>query len=1374
MIFLTAPHEGKSTLTYEQTVGNIQNLSKWVESYDLDVSTPEKEARFVASLDILRTMLEGAVVDSAEDVLRISRDTFRAVDDVLENDDTITLPPAPSTEPGAGDFFADGSVPMTGTLTVEDGDILIQQGMLSLQTKSITDFGIKLKGSVLAPDPTNPLTPAADPNTFSDLLTDLDFQDPAIQGLGNGASISAWGPASQGSASNQPTKQADGVLFDGVNDYITFPEQTAVKSIIWVGHYTADNNNWAPIFADDATNPFHGGGYGEGDLFEEGSTAGVLTEDDVIAFVNGVPTPVGDIDKPIGTPIILIINLDNTQPAIVEAIGSQGITSVGRFFNGTVKRAMLFGRRLTSNEIIAATKHFGNLYSIPYNVNSVPTIDPTFQQADFLEIRDGNDGILTRIKGDGSYDGLVEKLKKGDDRQYDADPTVLLEWQTSTIGQKWIGLVGNDTGLSEKYEVWMGLTDAGNVAEMGSYGQADLRIVARGGRIAAYEQGWNGPGSDQVRFGNLDGNGEWVVRNDGSWSIGDRAGNSSGRHISYGTNNGSDDANDIVYWGPLNLRGHPIKEASNINLSEYIKQGTWDAATLDPGLTTILVSNNDDNVREICLKNSTTEVAIYLGNQANDKRLMLGTVSAGGGIQFFTEGFTRTPFEIRSTGQLTAGFDVNAPGADHRHVDAPGLSIKRVTDQTVNTFEILDTDGVTPKLYIDKDYSLIIGTSPISYGFIGEHIAISSTSAETAFLARSEGQDQTVEMMMTAFGGPGGAPKGGYIGTSTNSPVFIFSNNVNIARFDTSGVKLGEGPDNPLSTVSGHNLTLSGDDTVDHFISVGNNTNRGSFYFENGAGPGLVSLLASGSAEMALATNVADDFTSGHYTVNVLADGSVWIGSPAYLSLDNTWSHDPGVVSLTVKGVVGQTANLLDIVDSTNTKMFSFEASGAAKIGDGNIDSAVAPGFLYRMQVMGADPYVGFGNTTGGQPEIGGIGGGASLFEVFSQDRPFNLTIVNTAYAPNYWHKALEADISGNVSIFARSGDTIGANENGRDINLSAGHASQDSGTGTPGKVIISAGITSDGGDRGEVFIDGHLNVVYPSTFNNGLTSSGIISDSVFTDVLQLDSGVSGWVRVSAPAQEAVPVNYQIMLPKDEPLDGQVLTVKEFDFAWKTEWKTPTGGATAIKYAEVQINAGGTVDLAASASRVLLYGGGAQTTNIRLPATTYDGLFYVFDNSTQFSVDIKLPNDNVQFTLAPGSLIMAMWSDEFGGFWDAMVFRDQAVSNVQPKWIQEVVTLTATDITNQYVNLSTTYGSQGGGGFFPGYKANSFNIRKKKSAATAVTHGDHGDQGFEYTIISVGGGPSGFARVVFANDWATGGPAALADGDVLVVRYAIY
>lgn len=79
---------------------------------------------------------------------------------------------------------------------------------------------------------------------------------------------------------------------------------------------------------------------------------------------------------------------------------------------------------------------------------------------------------------------------------------------------------------------------------------------------------------------------------------------------------------------------------------------------------------------------------------------------------------------------------------------------------------------------------------------------------------------------------------------------------------------------------------------------------------------------------------------------------------------------------------------------------------------------------------------------------------------------------------------------------------------------------------------------------------------------------------------------------------------------------------------------------------------------------------------------------------------------------------------------------------------KETFTLDATDITNGYKDLAFLA------------KANSV-IAKVRGEASI------GDEGFEYSLSTVGG----VTRLTFTNDWAVGGASALIITDVLVVQY---
>ena len=79
------------------------------------------------------------------------------------------------------------------------------------------------------------------------------------------------------------------------------------------------------------------------------------------------------------------------------------------------------------------------------------------------------------------------------------------------------------------------------------------------------------------------------------------------------------------------------------------------------------------------------------------------------------------------------------------------------------------------------------------------------------------------------------------------------------------------------------------------------------------------------------------------------------------------------------------------------------------------------------------------------------------------------------------------------------------------------------------------------------------------------------------------------------------------------------------------------------------------------------------------------------------------------------------------------------------KFKKDVFTLTSTNITNQYINLSRLA------------VADSIDV---------VIVGLVQQEGVDYTVSAVGG----VTRITFANDLATGGNSALVAGDVVIVK----
>lgn len=80
-------------------------------------------------------------------------------------------------------------------------------------------------------------------------------------------------------------------------------------------------------------------------------------------------------------------------------------------------------------------------------------------------------------------------------------------------------------------------------------------------------------------------------------------------------------------------------------------------------------------------------------------------------------------------------------------------------------------------------------------------------------------------------------------------------------------------------------------------------------------------------------------------------------------------------------------------------------------------------------------------------------------------------------------------------------------------------------------------------------------------------------------------------------------------------------------------------------------------------------------------------------------------------------------------------------------WQKDVITLSPTDITNQYLTLTQQ--------------------AVTNSILAYVRGGTTGDEGYEYTSSVV----SSMTQLAFTNDWATGGATALVSGDIVVIMY---
>jgi len=75
--------------------------------------------------------------------------------------------------------------------------------------------------------------------------------------------------------------------------------------------------------------------------------------------------------------------------------------------------------------------------------------------------------------------------------------------------------------------------------------------------------------------------------------------------------------------------------------------------------------------------------------------------------------------------------------------------------------------------------------------------------------------------------------------------------------------------------------------------------------------------------------------------------------------------------------------------------------------------------------------------------------------------------------------------------FFINSSNGVAANGSGSQLEIRSGDATQDSGTGLPGTLVIGTGLTSDAGSRGNIFLDGFLQMNYKATATAGIDLSG-------------------------------------------------------------------------------------------------------------------------------------------------------------------------------------------------------------------------------------------------------------------------------------------
>lgn len=178
------------------------------------------------------------------------------------------------------------------------------------------------------------------------------------------------------------------------------------------------------------------------------------------------------------------------------------------------------------------------------------------------------------------------------------------------------------------------------------------------------------------------------------------------------------------------------------------------------------------------------------------------------------------------------------------------------------------------------------------------------------------------------------------------------------------------------------------------------------------------------------------------------------------------------------------------------------------------------------------------------------------------------------------------------------------------------------------------------------------------------------------------------------------------------------------------------GAGTAIAFGSIDLSKSGAVG--ASILAIANGGTGQATANAAFaalsPMTTAGDLIY--ENATPLPARLPIGSSGQVLTVSAG---LPAWATP-------------SVS-LLPK--QENITLSGTDITNQYIDLAfAAYGASA--------SDNSINL--------AIVGGPEQLKTVDYTV-ALTGGSGGVTRITFAGDLATGGNAALIAADILMIYY---
>lgn len=203
-----------------------------------------------------------------------------------------------------------------------------------------------------------PVTPFDQTN----LVFDFDFQKTSKQTLRDGLYLTAYADRglnfTQSTASKQPTVTSEGILFDGVDDFLTVVAPAAYPEVWVVLKNTRDTTFFGFETAFSASS-----GLLADPRFGLIASAGTTTVGGQVDEnrVNNIPTdefsPLNEFKVWSGSR--LVYNKDNFT------IGAtNGVVSGAQFWNGTIKRLLIFDEILSASRRTALQEYLAIIYNL--------------------------------------------------------------------------------------------------------------------------------------------------------------------------------------------------------------------------------------------------------------------------------------------------------------------------------------------------------------------------------------------------------------------------------------------------------------------------------------------------------------------------------------------------------------------------------------------------------------------------------------------------------------------------------------------------------------------------------------------------------------------------------------------------------------------------------------------------------------------------------------------------------------------------------------------------------------------------------------------------------------------------------------------------